>query len=486
MKRLLLVVVIAAACGNKSGGVAGSGGGSGTAVVSYQPTVKVIERDAGLAAIVGASHDGWTLLLDGSKLAPKVGDILIIKGLMARKVLAVEQEPDNKIAVLTQSPTLGEALQQGKIDLDAKVRFSQRGAWLEAPRERSWTDMFEGTAEAGGPSVSIESNTVKASYEGWDAELTTEMAGGRVNLDIKLTKSVAGFKATVTGKGYIEDFDVSSNVEVNAGTVSHVRMMIKHMNGRMDFTWEVGKDSPGGEYGKGYIKLPGALEIPLAEFLDGFPLFLEVSAAILIEPGITGGKEVAKGAFHVTYNGNDGFDYKGGAVDQGDAQMEGDSEVDDAQAVSAAAPIGMVVAFAAPRLELTFGLAKVLSKDVKDTVQKAAEEVDKIGDKLIKGLFGDDGLAKWKASPMGGFSLSQAADAALKSDATAWLEIETSTGMTASGAMAIVPCRKTNLNIAGTAGVGAQVLGVKVGTASTTLFKKEMVKVEPPNLKACQ
>ena len=198
---------------------------------------------------------------------------------------------------------------------------------------------------------------------------------------------------------------------------------------------------------------------------------------------MTGGGEITKGSFHVTYNGTDGFELKGGKPDAGDAKMDGDTDMDSVQAMSAAAPIGLVVAFAAPRFELSFGLAKVFKGE---EVKQAAETVDKIADKLITSVFGADGLAKWKASPMGGFSFGKATEAALSSDASAWLEIETSTGMTASGAMAIVPCRKSEIHIAATAGAGAQVLGTQVAHESTTIFKKDFSKVEPPNLKACQ
>jgi hypothetical protein len=217
------------------------------------------------------------------------------------------------------------------------------------------------------------------------------------------------------------------------------------------------------------------------------PLFLDVSAAVLLEPAFTGGSEISKGAFHVEFSGTGGLQYRGGAADPGDAKMDGDAGLDDMSAVSPAAPVGMVVAFAAPRFELSFGLAKIFkNSQAADNIKKAADKVDKIADELIKAVAGADGLAKWKASPMGGFSIGGALDKALNSDASAWLEIETSTGMTASGAMAIVPCRKSNLSFAAVAGVGAEVLGQSVANKSTTLFKKEMSKVEPPNLKACQ
>ena len=491
-------LTLVVACGKGDGGGGGAlpgGGGSGTAHVTYAPAARVLERDEGLKAIVGTSSDGWTLVFDTSnaKLKDlKAGDILIIKGLVARKVLAVEPMAPDQLAVLTRNATLGEAIKQGDVKFDAAIRFKAKHAALTVPnrstpapgfldRAGSW---LLGTAYAGVTDIDIGPSTltVKGEYEGWDAQGTATLADGRVNLDLQASKSLAGFKALITGKGYVSDFDASADWSVANGVVDRMRLMSKHLNGRMDFTWEVGKDSPGGEYGKCQIKLPAIVEIPLYEFLDGLPLFLDIGAALLIEPAITAGKEITKGSFHVTFSGTSGVQLKGGKADGSESKSDGDGELDHLEAAAPAAPVGMVVAFAAPRFELTFGIAKVFKGT---QIKQAAEVVDKVADKLITNVFGPDGLAKWKAS-LGGFSLSGATEAALKSDATAWLEVETSTGSTTSGAMAIVPCRKSEMHMAITAGFGAQMLGTQVANESTTLWKKDVSKIEPPNLKACQ
>src|ERR1041385_5373234 len=130
-------LLVLAACGKGGGGGLPGGGGSGSAQVAYQPAAKVLERDEGRKAIVGVSHDGWTLVFDASnpKLAGlKAGDIVIIKGLVARKVMGVQAMPNNEIGAFTQSATLGEALQNGSARLQAGIRFKTKHAssgWLE-------------------------------------------------------------------------------------------------------------------------------------------------------------------------------------------------------------------------------------------------------------------------------------------------------------------------------------------------------------------
>jgi hypothetical protein len=486
MRLVWLGLVVAVACGKGGDGrVLPGGGGSGTAQVTYQPGARVLERDEGLHAIVGTSTDGWTLVFDTSvpKLQGlKAGDIVIIKGLIARKVLAVQPMANNEVAALTQGATLGEALQKGEVQLQAGIRFKKKHAslWQRA------TNLVEGTAYADVPDIDIgpKALTVKGKYEGWDATGSASLDDGKVNLDIELAKSLGGFKALITAKGWLQDFDVTSHMHADAGALDRLELMAKNLNGRMDISWEVGKESPGVETGKASIKLPAMVEIPLYEFLDGFPLFLDVSGALLIEPALTSGKQISKGAVHFTYNGTDGVKFEKGDVDGAGAKMDGDADFDSAEAVSAAGPVGMVVAFAAPRLELTFGIAKVFKG--MGEIKEAAEKVDTIADDLIKNLLGADALAKWKASPMGGFSIGKAAEAALSSDASAWLELEMSTGMTQSGALSVVPCRQRQLHIAATAGVGAQILGTSVANKSTTIWKVDRSKTEPSNLKACQ
>jgi hypothetical protein len=511
----LSIAVSAIACGSdKSGGGAlPGGGGTGKAEVTYQPTARVLEEDEGLAAVLGQSSDGWTLVLDGKAFQGlKAGDVFMIKNQIARKVLAVEPQPDGTIAALTQSATLGEIIQKGKIEIEAGVRFTARGAYLEPlGRSRHSTrfallDVLEGTAHAGpsdfGPRkpktppeeegaakarTKMIKNVAKAFYEGWDAEFTATPVDGRVDLDIKLSKSVGGFKALITGKGYLADFNFNGSIEADAGVFTKFRLMQKNIIGRMDFTWEVGKESPGVETGKAYIKLPGAIKIPLGMYLSGLPLFLEISAAALIQPAITGGGEISKGAFHITYDGSQGFSLANDAVNADEGTMSGDTEIDSLAAVAPAAPVGMVVSFAAPRLELSLGLAKVFSDTTTETFKKAAARVDKIADLLIQKTFGDEGLAKWKASPMGGFSLGGAVEKVLASEAMAYFEFEVSTGMTQSGAMAVVPCRQSSIHLAAVVGAGAQFLGLKVAPPPPkTVFKKDYEKVEPPNLKVCQ
>jgi hypothetical protein len=299
---------------------------------------------------------------------------------------------------------------------------------------------------------------------------------------LTLTKNVGGFVAKIDGQGYISNFDFSSSFGVDQGITDRITTGFKDLNGEMNFQWEVGKDTPGVENTKSRIKLPAAVSIPLAQFLDGFPLFLDVSSAILISPAVSGGKEYSKGSFHITYDGYQNFNIAKGNVDGG-GSVNGKATIDDPTNLSAVAPMGLVVAFAAPRLELSFGAAKVLKMD---TIKVAADRVDFLADQVAKRLLGPKDYQAFKDGPYGQLKLSKAADNVLKSDAAAYFEMVSSSGMSFSGDSAILPCSRTDVTLVGTVGGSGEMLGQSVGESSKEIFRQAFSRVTPPGVKLCE
>ncbi len=480
-------------------------GASGHASVSYQPEVRIAERDAGLAALLGVSTDGSTLVFDAG--APpfsdlEVGDVLFIKGLSAWKVLALERS-GSEVAILTNRATIGEVVREGRIQVDASVRFTGasanrsslthdfawlrmldprvREAWAQAPgAERLNKAIAEGRAEG---NRRLVKNAVKGVFEGWETTFQAVPEAGKLNVSIRMTKNVGGFVALVTGEGYLADFDFQSDLQIGSGVVEQLKLMHKKLNGAMNFDWEVAKDSPGPLSESDRIRLPAALSIPLYRYLDGMPLYLDVTSAIILKPAISGGKEYSHGAFRVTYDGTQSFQVKKGNLDA-DGNMSGDIEFLEGRNISAVAPMGMVVAFAAPRIELSFGTTKIMK--FSPEMRKAAEVVDAVARRLVGGLYGQKGLDRLAGSPMGGFSWGKAMDDALSSDATAFIELVTSSGMSHSGMSVLTPCTRTDLHMDVTVGVSAQVLGQKLGKSNEQVFEKDIERVEPPGAGLCE
>jgi len=474
--------------------------GSGFAKVTYRPNVHVVEQDEGMNAVQGVSTNGAALLLDASN--PKVqslkaGDVLVIKGLLAKKIIAAETQ-GSSILVLTQQASLTDALQQGHIHVASPVRFgSLRAAAPPSLREQLF-DFLSPTVYAQSPEGTAlskaEAKGTKDAYgnmlsgikgaiiEGWTTDFNAAPSEGRLNLNLQLTKDVGGFRAVITGQGYLANFDFDSDIGVEQSTYQNIDAGLKNLNGVMNFKWEVAKDTPGVQTGDDRIKLPAAIEIPLYRYLDGFPLFLEISSALIIKPAISGGKEYSRGAFRITYDGYQHFSAKKGNIDS-DGNVTGDIQFLESQNISALAPMGMVVAFAAPRIELSFGISKIFKfSDMKE----AAEKVDFLADQLAKRVLSPDQYAQLKSSPFGNFTFSKAIETATKSDAAAYFEMVSSSGMSFTGISAITPCTRHDIHLWGKVGASAEAFGQDVGKAEKEIFRKDFTRIDPPGTHLCE
>lgn len=512
---LAIVVLLVAGCNggkSESGGKSENGaslasaprnpGGSGSANVTFRPNVQVVEQRDGMNALVSVSTDGSTLVFDrsqGAMPALKVGDVLVIKGLLARKIIAAETNGD-ETAVLTVPAGLVEIVADGKIHVEAPIRFGSPqsvAVWTPLPsRWESLTNGFVPLLYAQAPTEerrkSAEQKGVRDAYgnmarapfkavmSGWETEFSAVPAAGRLNLLIKLKKSAGNVAAVVTGQGYLADFDFSSDIDIERSTVERLQIGYKKLNGVMNFTWEVQTTEGGQLRGNASMKLPAAIEIPLYQYLGGLPLFLEISSAVIIKPALGAGYEFSRGSFRVTYDGYQTFRVKEGIVDS-DGNVTGDIKLVAADNGSGA-PIGMVVAFAAPRIELSIGVSKVLKFD---GVKEAAAKADKYFDILVKKTFGAEALQKFKNSPMSKVTATKIADAAMGSDAAAYIQLTTSSGMSHTGNAVMVPCTRTDLHMTVKVGASANAFGQSVGDTDKEIYKKDFTRVKPSENALC-
>jgi hypothetical protein len=249
----------------------------------------------------------------------------------------------------------------------------------------------------------------------------------------------------------------------------------------MNFKWEVSTETPGAKTGDYHIKLPAGLEIPLYEYCDGLPLYLEVSSALILKPALSGGQEYSRGAFRINFSGYQHFSGSKGNIDA-DGNVTGDIQFLESQNISALAPLGMVVAVAAPRVELSFGLTKIFPMD---NLETAAEKVDAVADFLAKKTLSPDQYAIF-TEKMGKDFLSKGIKNVTQSDATAYFEMVTSAGMSFSGMSAIAPCTRLDVHLWGKVGVSAQLLGMAMGSAGKDIFKRDFTHIDPPGNHLCE
>ena len=484
--------------GSGSGGAGGTGGRSNGAKSSdgaratgsvtgltLAPSVVAVERRDGLAALKGISTNGDLLLFAGGSSAIaglKPGSVLLIKGVLAKKVLAVEED-DGDIAVLTEPAGITDVIQDGHITYNYPVRFSHAGivntALAPDSSENDWfgSDLFVHRAYAATPPDANEepSTGLTKTFEvkDWKVEVTGTPENDKINLKVKATREGNGFKATVIGDGYLQNFDAGGDLTVEHGKVEQLQIINRKLNGTMNFTWSVKLDVADRPFQSVKIDIPVMVNVPLAPLLGGMPLFLVVDGAVLIKPGFGGAEEISYGQFRITYDGTQSFKVHEGNIDD-DGKVSGTVELVKWGNYSKVAPIGLVVAFAAPRIELTFGLSKAL-KTISD-FDKPAEKADKLFDKIGRKVFGDEKMDKMKD-----VNISKALDMVKGNEASASFELISSSG-TSAGVLSWGPCQQTDIYISATVAANAKVLGQTAGEAKKELWKKHLHASQPEGM----
>ena len=475
--------------------------GSGSAKVTYKSTVHVIEQTDGTKALISVSSDGSTLVFNRKLAAiPPMadGEIILIKGLLARKVVASTTNGD-EFAVLTAPAGLLDIVTDAKIHVDAPIHFGSTqqiaaarpsllngivGAMAAPAYAQAPTEERRKAAEAAGRKDAfgnLASAPYHAVFDDWDTQFSAEPSPGRVTLKLQMKKSMANAAAVITGEGYLADFDFSSDIDVAHSVTERVQMNYKKINGTMNFKWDIQTSEAGSLLGNARMKLPAAIEIPLYQYLGGLPLFLEISSAVLIKPGFASQYEFAHGAFRITYDGYQGFSAKNGNVDS-DGTVTGDVKVEESTAGSGP-PVGLVLAFAAPRIELSIGVSKVLKFD---GFKDAAAKADKYFDLLATKAFGAEAVAKFKSSPMSQVTAGKIVDAAMGSNAAAYLEFIASTGVSHTGSTVIVPCTRTDVHLKAEVGASANAFGQSVGNAQKTIYQKDSTRIVPSENHLCK
>jgi hypothetical protein len=77
----------------------------------------------------------------------------------------------------------------------------------------------------------------------------------------------------------------------------------------------------------------------------------------------------------------------------------------------------------------------------------------------------------------------EGAEESIKVEGAAHVQVVLVGSLLASGPISLLPCQKTTFSFRADAGADATLLGKKLGEMSLDLFKKEIVKTHPPNIK---
>lgn len=482
-------------------------GGSSFAHVTYKAEVKTATDDEITHSFVGVSSDGHGAVFvhaPASIAGLKPGDIFMVPNEFAVKVLGVQSDQDTTTVIFDQAK-LTDIVQSGQIHLDSGIHFHppQQVAetepapfhWIDLLATPAWAQNGTGTPpepgslqpgfntpkpgiNAGSPSAQAQS-FMKALLSGWTvAEWNVTPGSNTASINAKLTKDIGGFLAVVTMNGQVSNFQFTQDLTFPVNTTM-VIAGVKGMTGQMTFGWEIGKNTPGVWATEDKIKLPAGLTIPLGQFVRGLPIVLDISSALLIHPGLTGGNEYSKGSFTIGWNST--------ASDEGLT-----FQINQDQNISPVAPNAMVIAFCVPRVELQVspmgmfgstanakpfenipGLNKILGgKTVSDIGGWVDGKVASVAQQVLPAQL----LAAIKASPLGNFSISNV----LSSQADIYAQIIHTEGTTHTASITPMPCSKIELKIDGQVGGEAQLLGMTPGAKTTkTVFTKTFTRADP-------
>lgn len=436
--------------------------------VTYAPDVVRISAATVKHSLVGANRDRDIYIFTAtpelrSKLAP--GKVVLFEGLSFKKIQAIAED-GSQLIVGTENAPLNQLFKDADIRWHTPINFLEiHNRQVQAlSGSRNAARHFSLPWLSPPPVRAAEAEAKEEEEEGWHVKYDTDFSPDQVNFQVDLSRN-GELDANITGKGYVKNFESSLALTVNNSQVSQFDFSNQNMNGIVDFNWTIGVSGKPPELGEERIKLSPMMSVPL--FLGGLPFTLEIGEALLFHPAFSAKEEIAKGAFHVDYNGVTGLSVTSGSSgepsQQNTSNANSDSSIETTTAFSPMAAFGVVVAMAMPRFELKTGAEEFMPPIPESLAEHAAELLAKttIGHFVHK------------------------AKEALKTEGAGYFQVVFSTTASHSGMLSLVPCQRFMLHVNGEVGANLYVLGMRNELFKPiTIFHKD-IDQPTPNAKIC-
>jgi hypothetical protein len=490
---LLLVLAslmcFASGCRKSAGTTASVVGGTGAAGKSIHPAwgidltnapgtkfqatfadgVERIDANTVRRTIKGVTRDHDIFFFENvpeirDKLVP--GKVVLFEGLTFKRIQAIAID-GSQLIVATERASLTDLFKDANIQWHTPVNFHE--VHMQKVRARAatnrdgffdWLDRLEPRVYAG---EDADSESAEEDEEGWKIKSNANFSPDRVDFNVDLARH-GDIDGDISGNGYVKNFESSMALVVNNSNVSKFDFSNSNVNGAVDFNWTVGSGSEKPpELGEEKLKLPAIMSVPL--FVGGVPFTLEIGEALLFHPAFSTKQEIAKGSFHVDYNGVTGLSLSPGGS-QNTSEASANSSIQPSTAFSPYAAFGVVVAIALPRFELKTG-AEEVANEVPDSVADAA-------------------VALLEKTTIGHYIHKQVQNV-LKTEAAATFQVILSSTASHSGMLSLVPCQRFTLHLEGQVSADAQVLGMKVPNLPKVpfeqpykIFEKDIDLPNPP------
>ena len=435
--------------------------------VTYNNNTVRMDTESAGKSLLSVSQDGSVFIFDPSdervrNLAP--GKVMLLENVALRKITEVVSQ-NGHVVVGTEPAALTDAIQDGVIKWNVPIHLGSKTAQV-FPAEAGGESLEHAAKAWFGPMpvvyADIAGLQISGEKDGWHYSLAAQPGADRLNIAISLSKGVKGLQVELQGKGYVQSFDNETSIEIHESQLKMFDFKNKNLKGEMNVEWSAVRegDAPALKGEDSMFKFPANFSAPMP--IAGIPFVLEISESVLFQPAFGEKKELGKGSFKVSYNGEQGFGLNQGTP-VAEGQMEGESEIGDLTSVSIA-PSGLILGVVAPKVELKLGAESAFQM-----LQKGMP-LPKIADEAIDALSGT--------------KLGKYAKEKIKSEASAYYAFTSMFQYVTSGPMALVSCKRSSVTLYGIAGAKATFLGHALGDKKVDLYKKEFKRVVPP-VKAC-
>jgi hypothetical protein len=482
--------------------------------VTFADNTVMIDVPTFKQALAGATNNGQVLVFQPipeiQKLQP--GSVLLVKGVAMRKVLAV-MPFEGKIALLVTDAAITDAIKHARIHIEHGVGYDAStmlpasvtpyGSHFRSRVNLAGFDLglapllslLQGTGQGGAPAPTIvqqkladltsKLSTQSDSANGglskcgtlkgdWAYCVGGSKGASRINLNMQVSKSDHGFIGKIQGTGYIDNFQMATDLDVDDSKLSSFQWDSKNANGLINLQFTAAKENKDplskADFDQA-IQLPGSFE--LTYLVGPLPLTIKVDEALIVRPGFTGMNQIVEANFRLTYNSTQHLSLRPGNIDD-NGDVSGVLENLQTNTMLTG-PYGFVVALAGPQIEVGFdassawkGLTSLVPDAVADLGKRAAK------------AFMDWGPVKELLDGPQGPQIKQALDIAetavstiLKTKAAIKFNFVTSVGVLSAGMVTMIPCQKTTEELTANVSADAALFGMNPkDTLKKELFHK--------------
>lgn len=362
------------------------------------------------------------------------GSIMFLEGTAIRKVTSVSPS-GNGIVVQTADATLEDAFSSANINFKQPIAGSSVGA-IETGMPPTGGYSYEPTATPSPTTSRSDSSnsdvldmsdlipapkrltraglSVTTNISGWSVTMSVTPSSNRLDFDVEASKGDDP-QVSISGKGYVSNFIAESDIDIASGQLVHGGFSAQNLTGQITFTWKAVAQLV--KLHKDLIKLPINYTIPIV--VGGIPFAIGIGCEFLATIGFTSKDTAVGGDTTVNFGpGDEGFTVTQSGAMSIAGIMSGIGQIlQSVIPTVTVGPLGIVLAIELPRISLGVGV--------------------------------------------------------VGTQAGAYVDVVSSTGVTDAGVLGLVPCHDVKLFVTGSAGVSASLFGISFNNLpKTTLFTK--------------